>query len=241
MPAFLRFAHIEDGIRGQNRYETKEYKMMNRMSEREWKPPRRNWKFPAVIKEYWVDLIKLNIAFLLCCLPVVTIPVALLCLCSEIYRMLNQEDVRVFRDFIGDLRKKFVRSFAPGLFLLGGLALCGAGVRFWVSFHESGAAALPLLVLLFLWLYLVFSVSQYAYPMAAVLELPMGAVFRNALILSLSRAGANALALVLVLLINLFVIVTSPFTLPVLIVLHFSLCGLVSMCIAEKGIRQCIL
>lgn len=219
----------------------KEYNMMNRTSEHKWRPQWLDWKFPAAIREYWVDLIEMNLMFLLCCLPVITIPASLLSLCRGLYRIISQENIHVFRDFVGDLRKNFARSFAPGLFLLGGFALFGAGLHFCLNTQGDRIAALPLLVLLVFWLYLVFSVSQYACPLAAVLDLPMGAVFRNALILSLSRAGANSLALVLVLLLNLFMVVTSPFTIPFLIVFHVSLCALISMLLAEKGIRQCVL
>ena len=38
--------------------------------------------FSQVVRNYWVDLILLNLAFLLGCIPVVTIPASLAALCS---------------------------------------------------------------------------------------------------------------------------------------------------------------
>ena len=40
--------------------------------------------FSQVVRNYWVDLILLNLAFLLGCIPVVTIPASLAALCSAV-------------------------------------------------------------------------------------------------------------------------------------------------------------
>lgn len=42
--------------------------------------------FSQVVRNYWVDLILLNLAFLLGCIPVVTIPASLAALCSAVLR-----------------------------------------------------------------------------------------------------------------------------------------------------------
>ena len=145
--------------------------------------------FSQVVRNYWVDLILLNLAFLLGCIPVVTIPASLAALCSA---------------------------------------------------AASGRGRLPLLAALLLWLYVVFAFSMYAVPLAAQLELPLRAVFRNALILLLARTWQNIAALLLVGACTLLLLLTSPFLLPLVLFTHFSLCALICMSFAEGGIRQCI-
>ena len=195
--------------------------------------------FPAVLKGYWVDLIKLNLIFVVFCLPVVTIPGALCALCRGIYRMQQGENVRIFRDFLRDLRQGFFRSLAPGAAALAGLGVSIGGIWYCAGHLEAGGTALPPLVLLLLLLYGSFSISMYTIPMAAVLELPMGAVFQNSCILAVARLGHNGLAFVLVLLLTGFVALTSPFTFPLVVCVHFSLCGLIGMSCAQGGLAQC--
>ena len=97
-----------------------------------------------------------------------------------------------------------------------------------------------LLVFLLLWIYAVFSFSMYAIPLAAQLDLPLGVVFRNALILLLARSGQNVAALLVVAACTLLLVLTAPFLLPLALFAHFSFCGLVCLCFAEGGLRRCI-
>ncbi len=195
--------------------------------------------FFHVIKEYWVDLVKLNLIFVVCCIPVVTIPAALCALCGAIYRMEKGQPVRVFREFLRDVKRNFLRAMAPGLVAVVGLTLFLIGMHRCVVSLSAGSGTIPLLIVLLLMLYVVFSISMYSIPMAAVLDLRMGAIFKNAFILMLSRGTSNLLALLLVLLLTGVLVATSPFTLPFLLCTHISLCGLISMSCAEKGIAQC--
>lgn len=191
------------------------------------------------MKGYWVDLIKLNLTFVVFCLPVVTVPGALCALCRGIYRMQQGENVCIFRDFLRDLQRSFFRSLVPGMVALAGLGGSIGGILSCTEHLEAGGSALPPLVLLLLLLYGSFSISMYTIPMAALLELPMGAVFQNSCILAVARLGHNGLAFVLVLLLTGFVVLTSPFTLPLVICAYFSLCGLIGMSCARGGLTLC--
>ncbi|MBC5733120.1 YesL family protein [Flavonifractor sp. DFI.6.63] len=195
--------------------------------------------FSQVVRNYWVDLILLNLAFLLGCIPVVTIPASLAALCSAVLRMQRAQDVHIFRDFFRDVRTRFLRSMLPGCIAPVGLALFFLGWNACMA-AASGRGRLPLLAALLLWLYVVFAFSMYAVPLAAQLELPLRAVFRNALILLLARTWQNIAALLLVGACTLLLLLTSPFLLPLVLFTHFSLCALICMSFAEGGIRQCI-
>ena len=193
--------------------------------------------FSQIIRNYWVDLVLLNLAFLLGCIPVVTIPAALSALSRALLRMQREENVRIFRDFFRDVKTGFRRSLLPGCILLAGLALSYFG---WRVCAQADSGRVPLLVFLLLWIYAVFSFSMYAIPLAAQLDLPLRAVFRNALILLLARSGQNVAALLVVAVCTLLLVLTAPFLLPLALFAHFSFCGLVCLCFAEGGLRRCI-
>ena len=136
--------------------------------------------FSQIIRNYWVDLVLLNLAFLLGCIPVVTIPASLSALSRALLRMQREENVHIFCDFFRDIKIGFRRSLLPGCILLAGLALSYFGGHVCA---QADSDRVPLLVFLLLWIYAVFSFSMYAIPLAAQLDLPLGVVFRNALIL----------------------------------------------------------
>ena len=77
--------------------------------------------------------------------------------------------------------------------------------------------------------------------MAAILELPASAILRNGLILSIAQPGRSVAAFMVILCLNFLLLVTAPYTLPAFVIIHFSLCALIAMCFAEKGIRKCII
>ena len=143
--------------------------------------------FSQIIRNYWVDLVLLNLAFLLGCIPVVTIPASLSALSRALLRMQREENVHIFRDFFRDIKIGFRRSLLPGCILLAGLALSYFGGHVCA---QADSGRVPLLVFLLLWIYAVFSFSMYAIPLAAQLDLPLGVVFRNALILLLALPPA---------------------------------------------------
>ena len=140
---------------------------------------------------------------------------------------------RLFRD----IKIGFRRSLLPGCILLAGLALSYFGGHVCA---QADSGRVPLLVFLLLWIYAVFSFSMYAIPLAAQLDLPLGVVFRNALILLLARSGQNVAALLVVAACTLLLVLTAPFLLPLALFAHFSFCALVCLCFAEGGLRRCI-
>lgn len=201
----------------------------------------RKWTFLRVMRDYWVDLILLNMIFLVFCLPVVSVPAAMMSMCSLIFRMQKEETVRVFRDFCREFRRLMPKSIFPGLCLVLGLGLCGLGVCYVFGGRGSPGMLLPAVISLFILVYLVFSVCLYVFPMAAILEIPASLILRNGLILSIALPGRAVGALSVILCLNFLLLITTPYTLPAFVIIHFSLCGLTGMCFAEKGIRRCIL
>ena len=188
-----------------------------------------------VIRNNWVDLILLNLAFLIGCIPIVTLPASLAALCSAVLRMQREQNVHIFHDFFHDVKRNFFHALPAGGVMLVGLALEVGGWHLLMAESSLGRERLLPMLLLLLWLYFVFSFGLYAIPLNAQTTLPHSAVFRNALILTLARAWQNVAALLLVGAFTAALVLTFPFFLPLLLLVHFSLCTLIC---SWKGLRS---
>lgn len=117
-------------------------------------------RFLEIIQEEFLTLIKLNLLFLLCCLPVVTIPPALFATHLLIRRMVLGEPVSCWRDYWGSFRRDWKRAY--GAFFLtalpAGLGAFGAGF-----YLRLARQSLPL-ILPFAFCVLVFLVSALSSP-----------------------------------------------------------------------------
>ena len=92
--------------------------------------PRRFWE---LLKAEGAGLLLVNVVFVLTCVPLVTIPAAILALNREVRESLDDKPVKV-RGYLAKLRKNW--GTAWGAFLLTALPLVGAGygARFYLSF-----------------------------------------------------------------------------------------------------------
>ena len=72
-----------------------------------------------VLSQYWVRLIGLNLLYLLCCLPVITIPAATCGLHRVILNMVRETRYEgVFHGFFAEFRTHFLKRTVFGLLLL---------------------------------------------------------------------------------------------------------------------------
>ena len=72
-----------------------------------------------VLSQYWVRLIGLNLLYLLCCLPVITIPAATCALHRVILNMVRETRYEgVFHGFFAEFRTHFLKRTVFGLLLL---------------------------------------------------------------------------------------------------------------------------
>lgn len=147
------------------------------------------------------DLILLNLCFLLCCLPLVTIGAAASALYAVCFRLGTVREERTLRCFFRSFREN-LRQAIP--FWLADAAGCFTACYLALGFYAGGGllhyAFIPFLVLLGL-LLIVFG---YVFPLLSLFENSWQGTLRNAFILSVGHlprsvciAGLNALPLVL--------------------------------------------
>ena len=128
------------------------------------------------------DLFLLNLAFLLCCLPLVTIGAAATALDTAAFRIIRgaegQPIALYFRAFRQNLRR------AVPLWLLLALALAVAGLDIWLFAAFGGALRLLEIPFALLLLIALFT-AGYAFPLLSQFDNSVRGTLKNALILSL--------------------------------------------------------
>lgn len=150
-------------------------------------PPKTGLKrFLEIIQEEFLNMIKLNLLFLLCCLPVVTLPPALFATHLLIRRMVLGEPVSCWRDYRAAFRRNWKRAY--GAFLLTALPMGLAG--YGASFYLGHTRQSLLLILPFAFCAVVFLIaalsSPYLYGLLADGR-PLKEAVRPALVLGVAR------------------------------------------------------
>lgn len=100
-------------------------------------PPKKGLRlfFDVLTREFF-ELVKLNLLYLLFCIPIVTIPAATTALCRITLTMIRDQNHFLWNDFFTAFKREFKWSTLFGLPLLLLTALCNAALRLY------GAAAL---------------------------------------------------------------------------------------------------
>lgn len=92
--------------------------------------PRRFWE---LLKTEGAGLLLVNVVFLLTCIPLVTIPAAILAMNREVRESLDDKPVRV-SSYLSKLRKSWGTAWGAFLLTAAPLAGAGYGIRFYLSF-----------------------------------------------------------------------------------------------------------
>ncbi len=135
------------------------------------------------------DVILLNLVWLACCLPVVTIGAANTAVFYVARKIAAGEDYWVFRDFFRSFRQNWRQATAAWLILLPLGALAMADLL--IGLQTPGAAGNVFrgigIVFCLLWLV----VEGYAFPLLARYEYRLRPLFTNALFLSVTNLPAT--------------------------------------------------
>ena len=128
------------------------------------------------------DLIVLNLVFLLCCVPVVTVGAALTALDTAAFRLSRGNEGRLLALFFRSFRQSFRRATFLWLLLLLVFAVALLGLRL---FSVFGGALRLLLVPSALLMLLALFAAGYAFPLLSQFENTVIGTLKNAVFLSL--------------------------------------------------------
>lgn len=159
------------------------------------------------------DLCLLNLAFLVCCVPIVTIGPAITALDAAAFRIVRDIEGRPIQVFFQAFRQNLRRGIPLWLLLL--LAGAAVALDIWIFAAFTGALRLMEVVFVLL-LVLVLFTAGYAFPLLSQFDNTVKGTLKNALFLSLGYLPRTLVITVL----NVF-----PFAMLLWDLLLFLQCG----------------
>ena len=156
------------------------------------------------------DMICLNVIWLICCIPIITIGASTTALYTVMLRMVKNEEGYIFRGFLKAFKSNFKQSTLIWLILL----LLGIvwTVDFRVAGFIPGMAGIILSAIFLALGFILLSVMIYIFPLTARYENGIKATFKNALILTVAKLPYTFL-MVAIVVAAVFASLWSAFTL----------------------------
>jgi len=140
-----------------------------------------------VVARNWWELVQLNLLVLLCCLPLVTIPAALVAAARICVLMLEDRPTYLGRDFFEAFRQRLWKATAVGLVATVAIGLSGyAAFIFLQASKASIFLALPLTISAVTTVFLAIT-AAYALVLLALRDQPLGLLLKRALLGALAK------------------------------------------------------
>ena len=180
----------------------------------------------GVLLKRLLAIIGLNLLFLVCCIPVITIPNALTALYRCTALLLKDEDFPLGKVYFSAFASEFFKTLAAGWILLLLLAGAGYGVLFYYSSAAPAATVFTILgVFLCVFLY---AASCNLFYMLARVNLPLAALLKNAVLLVFMRPLRENIPLIASLAVLVACAWWFPRTLPLVALFACSLSALLA-------------
>ena len=172
------------------------------------------------------DLIKLNLLFLLACIPLITIPAAIVGLSWVASRMVRKKEYRIWKDFWKGFSSGFGQSLFCGFLSAIIYYLSGVSILYYIQVMESSWIGLALMVLYAGLLAIPVIMSLYFFSLIATVNLSNYGIIKNAFVLSFLNFKKNSISLMLfvaaiALTVRFYPISLGVFILPVIPFLRF--------------------
>lgn len=181
------------------------------------------------------DMICLNIVWLICCIPIVTIGASTTALYSVMLKMVKNEEGYIFRSFF----KAFKENFRQSTILW--LLFAVLSVVWWIDFNFAGAVGgqigFLLRVVFVVFGFILISALIYALPLTARYVNPISATLKNALILSLAKLPYTLVMVVITagaVVASVWTTTTLMFALPMWLFFGGSLIAWLNSCILRR-------
>lgn len=170
------------------------------------------------------SLVKLNLVFFICCLPLISIPAALAAMTRVNVLLQREEIASVLSVFFETFRDEFFDSLRCGLILAGATLLFGYVFWFYQTMEVEGNVAVTLLrSMTALPLVVCYCAACYLWVMNVTVKLSLGRRLRNALSLTVVSLRSTLFCLATGLVFGGLATLGMPYASPFFIVAGFSL------------------
>lgn len=150
--------------------------------------------FSTLWREFW-GLIKLNILFILTCIPVVTIPASITAMSRITCTMVRDENYFLWVDYWKAFKRDFWKSFFGGLVFAALLAAFGVSVWFYMMLYGNSKLFIALAGTAVCLVLAVLMAGFYYFPMLSMVDLPFKALIMNSFVVAFAGFKRTLLAL----------------------------------------------
>lgn len=197
--------------------------------------------FFEVFMREWFGLVKLNLLFLLFCLPVLTIPAACTAMSKITVTMIRDQTHFLLSDFWQTFRAEFFRStIAGGIYFVCAGAFIYSGIFYFSQFGDAGILSYALAAVCAVGLLTVTFAGFYLFPMIASVSLTLAGYLKNSLLLAVICAKNNLVASAAVGMVMLTVSALYPYSVIFVLLLAPALINIITTFCAYHGIRKYI-
>jgi len=201
-----------------------------------------SWKnyFRSIWDELFM-LVRFNLMFVLCCIPVVTIPAAITAMHYVFVRIARGEKPSLRKDALPVFKREFARSLLMGVMILIALMVSVTSFLFYIRLAAGNILFMAPAVISGSIALLVFLMSFYIFTMLALLDLPLKAIIRNAYMLAILNIKYSLCAGIYILFIAGIGVLLFPHTVPLSLMVLFSLAIFTAAYFSYYGINKYIL
>jgi uncharacterized membrane protein YesL len=194
-------------------------------------------RFFFLFVTYFWNLIGINLLFALCCLPVVTIPASLCALNRYLIKMVRDGFGFTVSDYWNEWKSQLVKSLPAGI-----LCALPLGYSYYLLSMSAGAKGNGMILAFgVFWLIFGLLLGSYVFVLKAMLDLPIGAIFKNALILMICEWKASLCILGVTVCMVGVSLALLPYSLPALAIFFFAWVQLALCCIINEPVQKRII
>lgn len=194
--------------------------------------------FDLFAREF-TSLIKLNIIFILSCIPIITIGPAIGAMTTVTIKMVQDQPSDPFYDFREGFKKNWKNSFISGIIAVITIFISYLVIRFCML--SDGVIYNLVISIMIVIIVLLGVLWMYVYPMIVKIELPLKLIFKNAFLLSIANIKQSFMVFLLCVALFEGSILFIPFTLPIALLFTFSSISFISSFSAWISIKEYII
>jgi len=197
--------------------------------------------YGAILIRELFEMVKLNLLYLLFCLPLVTIPAASTALCRVTLAMVRDSPRFLWVEFRDAFKGDFIQSTIAGALYFFGVAAASCAVWFYLAAAGNNPVFYLLLAVALLVLLVLVMAGLYLFPLIALVDLPLRAIGKNALLLVFACLPRSLLALVCCGVMLFLAVAFFPLSIPVVVLLWPALINFTTTFCVYGGIRDHVL
>lgn len=200
-------------------------------------PKKGTARFFFLFTTYFWSLIGINLLFVLCCLPVITIPASLCALNRYLIKMVRDGVGFSLTDYWKEWKSQLLKSLPSGF-----ACALPLGYGYYLLSMSAGEQGNGMVFTFgVFWVLFGLMFGSYVFVLQAMLKLPLLEILKNALILMIAEWKVSICVMGVTAITTVVSLALFPYSLPVLAVCWFAWLQLALCCMINESVQKRII